>query len=323
MNITCSTDEVAYHVRIIFAPILLTFGIPGNTLCIIILYRLRKTQHSTYLVCLAVADLILLSVWKLFDWIASVIGLNFTDILCRIQIYGYISCLQIASWMQILVTAERAISVVSPHKVRTLLSPTRSVLSVILISAVFLAFNISFFTAPESDVSLGSERYCFDNHNFRYEPINIWPWIYLCIGYFIPWIHLLIGNIVIVTIIQRTICGSNSVSLSEGVVTGIRKYKVSIVTKRVIALNFVYNICVSPLSILTLLTLFGVTASKLVNTILTMFMFVNNSARFFLYILIGSKFRQELAKMMPIFKCSTFASAQRKPSARSDGNTRF
>ena len=190
---------------------------------------------------------------------------------------------------QALVTVERVISVVSPHKVRTLFSPTRSVLSVILISAVFLAFNISFFTALESDVSLGSERYCFDNYNFRYKSVNIWPWIYLCIGYFIPWILLLIGNIVIVTIIRRKICGSKSVSLSEGVVTGIRKYKVSIVTKRVIALNFVYNICVSLLSILTLLTLFSLTASKLVNTILKMFMLVNNSASFFYMFLLGPK----------------------------------
>ena len=242
-------------------PVLLAIGIPGNTLCIVILYRLRKTQRSAFLVCLAVTDLILLSIWKLFDWIASLIGLNFTDMLCRIQIYGYISCLQIGSWMQVLVTIERAISVVSPHKVRTLFSPIRSMVSVVLIGATFLALNCSFFTAPESDVSFESERYCFDNHNFTYEPTNIWPWIYLCLGYFTPWLLLFIGNIVIVIILRRKLNDSDSITLSQGVVSGMRHYKVSIVTKRVVALNLAYTVCVSPLCILTLLSLFGITAS--------------------------------------------------------------
>ena len=322
MNTSSSTDDIAYQIRSIFVPILLTFGIPGNTLCIIILYRLRKTQHSTYLVCLATADLILLSIWKLFDWIASLIGLNFTDILCRIQIYGYISCLQIASWMQVLVTVERAISVAFPHKVRTLFSPVRSVVSVGLISTAFLGLNSSFFTAPEADVSFNSDKYCFDNHNFTYEPTNIWPWIYLFLGYFTPWLLLFIGNIVIVTILRRKLNGSNSISLSHDVVSGRRQYKVSIVTKRVVALNLVYNICVSPLSILTLLTLFGVTASKIVNTILTMFMLLNNSSSFFLYILIGSRFRQELVKMMSICKCPPFVSENRNQQT-GVCNTRF
>ena len=306
MNSSVSSEELSYKIRIIFSPILLAFGVPGNILSIVIFFRLRKTQHSTYLVCLAVADLVFLGIWKTFDWISSVLHLYRLDTvgtICRIQLLGYFSCLQIASWMQVLATVERLVSVASPHKVRSLFSTPRALISTVLTATVILALNVSFLTAPARDAKFNSGRYCFDDKNFRYQQTNIWPWIYLSFGYFIPWMVLLFGNVLIVIILRREI-NNNSISLSRDSATTVRKYKVSVVTKRVIALNVVYNVCVSPMCILSMLSLFGVRASEPVNSLLTILMLVNNSVSFFLYILLGSKFKQEVVKMMSTFKCT-------------------
>ena len=304
---TVPSEDLAYKIRIIFPPIMLVFGVPGNVICIIVLCRLRKTQYSTYLVCLAVADLVFLGIWKTFDWLSSVLHLYRVDsdgIICRIQLLGYFSCLQIASWMQVLVTIERVVSVVSPHKVRGLFSTERALTSVVLTSMVIFGLNVSFLIAPARDANFSNGRYCFDNENFRYQANNVWPWIYLSLGYFIPWIALLFGNALIILTLRRNIRHNKSaLSIDTGI--SIRKYKVSIVTKRVIALNIVYNVCVTPICIYSLLSLFNVKASnsELVSAILSALMLVNNSISFFLYIVLGSKFRQEVLKMILTFKC--------------------
>ena len=223
--------------------------------------------------------------------------------------------------MQVLVTVERLVSVVRPHKIRSLLSTSRALISTVLTATVILALNVSFLTAPARDINFNSGRYCFDDENFRYQQTNIWPWIYLSFGYFIPWMVLLFGNVLIVIILQREI-NNNSISLSMDNATTVRKYKVSVVTKRVIALNAVYSVCVSPMCILAMLSLFGVRASEPVNSLLTILMLVNNSVSF-LYILLGSNFKQEVVKMMSTFRCTRFATAQRAIPPSSVNNTRF
>ena len=110
MNLSESFEnEVAYRIRLVIPQILIALGIPGNILSIIILYGLKKSQ-STYLPCLAVSDLIVLSVWELFDGAGSAFKINFIDkygIFCCVQTFGYFSGIQISSWMLVLITLER------------------------------------------------------------------------------------------------------------------------------------------------------------------------------------------------------------------------
>ena len=315
---------MARNIRLIFPPILITIGVPGNLLSVIILYRLRKTQKSTFLVCLAVADLIFLGVFKMFDWIANLTNMNLVDtygIICRIQVFGYCSSVQIASWMQVLVTMERVVSVASPHKVRLIFSPARSMYLVILMSIIVISVKIVLLIDTAA-AHFSTDKYCFDSGNFHYIYLDFWPWMNLCVGYFIPWIALFVGSIVIVLLLRRKSTHGGS-PLSEDKLTGKRRYKISVITKRVIALNVVYNICVTPTNIMSVLYLFGIPVSVLVYTILTILMVVNNSISFFFYILIGSKFKGELLKMMTAIKCRRCCSKEFTPSVTVGEKIRF
>ena len=260
-----------------------------------------------------------------FDWLSSALHLYRLDVdgtICRIQLLGYFSCLQIASWMQVLVTIERVVSVAIPQKVRSLFSTRRALISTVLTSIVILGLNVSFLTAPARDANFNSGTYCFDHENFRYQASNIWPWIYLSFGYFIPWIVLLFGNSLIIITLRRNI-DHNRIVLSMDSGISVRRYKVSIVTKRVIALNVVYNVCVTPVCIYALLSLFDVRASNSepVSSILSSLMLINNCVSFFLYILIGSKFKQEVVKIVSAFKCTGVSSTQRPMPTLSINNT--
>ena len=318
MNLSESFEnEVAYRIRLVIPPILMALGIPGNILSIIILYRLKKSQPSTYLLCLAVSDLIVLSVWELFDWVGSAFKINFIDnygIFCRIQTFGYFSGIQISSWMLVLVTLERVCSVLYPHKVRTVFSPCRSLLSVLLTVTCIVGMNIKFLAGIQN---ISTERYCFESDNFDYFYVQVWPWIYLNTGFFIPCVFLLCGNIVIVVTLWRK---TNEASVSLHHNTAI-KNKVSVVTKRVIVLNSAYIVCGSPICVYVIINLFGWLDSELVKTILTMLMLTNNSINFFLYIMVGSMFRKELIKI--ISSCSRCVTKANCEEPSSMANTRF
>ena len=289
---------------------------------------------STFLVCLAVADFIFLGVFKMFEWISNLTNMNLVDtygIICRIQVFGYCSSVQIASWMQVLVTVERVVSVASPHKVRTIFSPARSMYLVLLMAVIVISVKITLLF-DSATKHFNTDRYCFESGNFHYIYVDFWPWINLCVGYFIPWISLFVGSIVIVLLLRRNAkLESHGIQTDyHGKDTGIldkqkrnRRYKISIITKRVIALNVVYNISVTPTNIMSILYLFGYPISELVYTILTMFMVVNNSISFFLYIMIGSRFRGELAKIMAGIKCLGCLTGQSTPPVMDDKKIRF
>ena len=321
MNVSDSyEDETAYKIRLVVPPILMSLGIPGNILSIIILYRLKKSQPSTYLLCLAISDLILLSVWILLDWAGSAFRINSIDengIFCRILVFGYFSGVQISSWMLVLVTVERVCSVLYPHKVRTVFSPCRSLISVLLIVTCIVGMNTKFLAGI---LNIGRETYCFESDNFDYFYVQVWPWIYLNTGFIIPCISLLFGNIIIVVTLWRK-KGDALSDVHRSISIPMNRNKVSVVTKRVIVLNSAYIVFGFPVCVYVVINFYGLIDSELIKTALSMVMLINNSINFFLYIMVGSRFRQELIKMLSLFtRCGTKAKST-EPSSVS--NTRF
>lgn len=312
MNITeVSQSFVAYKIRLIVLPILMAFGIPGNILSIIILYRLRKCQRSTYLVCLAVADLCVLCFSEMPDWIIMLFRIRVNgggSLVCRIQSFVYYSSLHISSWMLVLVTAERLCSVMFPHKVRILFSPARAVLSVVLIIVSILCLNSHCLLRRYDTIDM--EDYCFIRYTSDHFYLFVWPWIDVTISFLLPCTLLIIGNCLIVYKLRRQ-KKYGFPSRTQNNSLEVRKYRVSVVTKRVVVVNLVYIICMLPISINETVMLYVWSSYTwldsefvdIVTTSLMMLMLVNNSVNFFLYILIGFRFRQELVSMMSACKC--------------------
>ena len=315
MNISETAEApMAHQIRLIFLPVLMAFGIPGNIVSIIILYRLRNCQRSTYLVCLAVADLVVLCGSEPLDWIGTLFKIRLLEIngvFCKILTLAYSFSLYVSAWILVLVTAERVCSVIYPHKVRTLFSPFRAILSVVLIVVCAFCLNIHFLTRPEITTT---EQYCFTRGTFDHFYFRIWPWIEVIVGFCLPCAFLIFGNCLIVYRLRR----QNTYGMpseTQATATGVRKLRVSIVTKRVIIVNLVYIVCILPICIYENVLLYfrdPLRHSEVVSTTLMMIMLVNNSVNFFLYILIGFRFRCELVKLMSVRKSLCFRSKKRK-----------
>ena len=313
MNITETSDsETARKLRILIPPMLLSFGIPGNILSIIILYRLRHSQPSVFLQCLAIADLNVLCIWAFFDWIGNLTDIHYVnvyDILCRIQTFGYYSSLHVSSWMQVLVTIERVCSVMYPLRVRTLFSQTRSILSASVAAAVLIGLNSHFlYGSSQNDIGKtypNNNTYCFMLYRGDQFYRFVWPWIDISVGFLIPCILLISGNIIIVCRLKGNFHSPNDIpSASYDLSTRITKTKISIITKRVIILNLFYIACICPICVYeTGFIKNWWLGTEVTASLMTMLMLVNSSTNFFLYLMLGSRFRHELLKMKPRCDC--------------------
>ena len=303
------TSEIAYRLKQFYPPILLTIGVPGNILSIFVLHRLRSTQPSIYLVSLACADLLVLCVCVLLDWIGVLLNIESTEeypIYCKLQTFGYFSTTQLSSWFLVLVTMERVVSVIYPHRVRVLLSFQRVVLSISLTIACIACLNMHFVVQNQDSVSENSTVFhCFDRLYYNSFLADVWPWIDMSVGFLIPCILLVIGNVSIVIRIRRKVAYTCEVAVvSQTAAIANRRGKASVVTKRVILLNTIYIICMLPAFVYAVLRPYCFSdystssLSELFYVTTSMFMFANNSVNFLLYIFLGAQFRKELLNMM-------------------------
>ena len=303
----------------IYPPVLMAIGIPGNILSIIILMKLRSTQRSIYLVCLACADLLVLCVSVLPDWIGGILMFHLRDvysIVCRLQTFGMYSSIQLSSWILVLVTTERVVSVIYPHRVRIVFSLQRTFVSVILTIIGILSLNLHFIIGlPRDNITENLTENHTDSHCFVREYVNtfyvnVWPWIDLLISFILPCVFLLIGNIIIIYRLRRN-SRKDVYTCRVAVVTQTgaieaRRGKASVVTKRVIVLNVIYIICMLPACLFAVVMPYWFSdsyssengVSDLLAAIVTMLMFVNSSVNFLLYIFLGERFRKELFSMI-------------------------
>ena len=309
MNVSNSlTSEIAYRIKEIYPPVLIAFGVPGNILSIIILLKLRRLQRSTYLVCLSVTDISVLCVSVLPDWIGQIMNLQFRDkypVVCRLQTFGFYTSLQISSWTLVLVTLERVTSVIYPHRVRILFSTSRIFLSIGITVAFIVSLNTHFLIGKQSNNAADNVTFsnCFTKEYFNSFYFSVWPWIDTVVTFLLPCSCLIVGNILIVLRLRkREAYGVNSVS--QTLATEARRAKTSVITRRVITLNVIYIVCMTPACVLAIVSPYCFSdysrntntrgLSELLTAVVTMMMFLNNGVNFLLYIFLGSRFRREL-----------------------------
>ena len=312
-------SQVGYIMKQIYPPVLMAIGIPGNILSIIILLKLRSTQRSIYLVCLACADLLVLCVSVLPDWIGGILTFHLRDvysIVCRLQTFGMYSSIQFSSWILVLVTTERVVSVIYPHRVRIVFSLQRTLISVILTIVGILSLNVHFIIGlPRDNITENLTENHTDSHCFVREYVNtfyvnVWPWVDLLISFLLPCVFLLTGNIIIIYRLRRNsrkdVYTCRVAVVTQALAIEARRGQASVVTKRVIVLNVIYIICMLPACLFAVVMPYWFSdsyssengVSDLLAAIVTMLMFVNSSVNFLLYIFLGERFRKELFSMI-------------------------
>ena len=236
------------------------------------------------------------------DWICKVISLaGYT-----VSVYSV--------WLLIAVTVERYIVTVHSLHAVTMCTSSRAIKVIIGILLLLVFTNLHLVWTTELrifEVDNGTILMCSSGEGHEYLVEKIWPWVDAFFYCFFPFVVICILNGLIVHKVvlsrrERNIM-SNSVnrrmpgSKPQSSESSIR------VTLMLLSISFTFLICTLPMNVVMIngaflsfetASLEEISRYKLARTISELLMYTNHSINFYLYLLTGHKFRQQLTSMM-------------------------
>ena len=313
-------NEVSDTLQKVAPPIILAVGTVGNILSFTVLTRPRVRNHSTaiYLIALSIVDFI-----ALYSGLLRILVLgyfetdlrNLSDASCKVHVFVVYFSTHCSSWLVCAVTLERVLSVWFPHRVKTGCHPKSALIIVLIIVTVFIIINSHLMFGFTLSNAYNNMTDCSPlDDNYAQFIDSAWPWIDMALLFLIPFVIIVLGNVLIII----------RVKLSQR----LRKRSCSDISRRrssvgrvfflsavLITLNVVFLICVSPVVIYTIgqytwwnltdystLTDLELATNNLLWIIVNLLNYVSYAINFLLYILCGSKFREELVQLICGFR---------------------
>ncbi|XP_060588697.1 lysophosphatidic acid receptor 6-like [Ruditapes philippinarum] len=334
----------------IVPPIIISVGLIGNILTLIILLRHGRKLSSTavFLLTLTISDTLFLLNAPLRHWILAMWDedvRHISEIGCKFSVYLTYSSLQLSSWVLVAVTVERFICVVWPHRVRLGCTPRSSVIMVIILSFVIFGGNTHIlYGYGRSDLLIFRNRgFCeplYEGYNTFWS--KTYSWIDFIVVFVIPFCILLLANVTIIYKLRKTHEIRRNISIDK---TGSHKTSsrdTRTVTIMLILLSVVFFICLTPVSIFYIYRPYWLESItelqcidiyeyfrlrevyKLVEAITNLLGYINSAFNFVLYIVSGSKYRAELKALIlcrPVGESGLFGGSGFTPRRRGTTST--
>ena len=190
----------------IFPAIIIPIGTLGNLLTVLIILRQRKNVTSTtlLLICLACSDTLILYGGPLRNFISATWHFeirNLNDAVCKIHSYLTYVSFQLSSWLLVMLTLERTVCVMFPHRVKELCIVKNTGICVVVVTLSILLLN-SHFLYGAGLVEDGGKLESFPCRA-KYETYEkfskfVWPWIDFCVYFAIPFSFIVTGNVLII-----------------------------------------------------------------------------------------------------------------------------
>ena len=318
-------------------PILILIGTVGNSLSFLVLMRcaMRNVGAYNYLAALSVADTLVLYIGLLRMWIGQMTGYdvkNESDVACKvINVVNY-TVSDYSVWLLIAVTVERYIVTVHALHSKSMCTKSRARIVMLAIFILLLLVNSHFlFTTEVQHMSGPLDSECNGAEGFQVLAEKVWPWVDAAIYSFVPFI-------VIITLNVRIICQvSRAVKRRQGLLHVTESYESALplktsstsasvrhsasenstrITVMLLTISFTFLLTTLPMNVTMIVTSFAASDAsmeqavkfKFARTVTELLMYTNHSINFFLYLLTGHKFRQQLAAMFRV---------RRRPISRS------
>ena len=288
---------------------LFCFGSFGNMVTITVLLRrnLRSKSSSVYFLALAVTDLFVLHFSLLIEYLFNVYEQDIrADIGCGLHMWLVTTSVSYSSWILVVLTIERVLSIRFPFFIRNRTS-RKSAVVVLLILFVLIAtlnshliFNMSGYKYSWHSVATNSSRTmvaCIPSTETSDYYYYFWPWIVLCIVSLIPFMLLAVGNCYI---------GYSLIMRARSSVHSSQTHYNKAPSKLLVLLNTVFLICTLPTCLyMVIFTVYQNVINEEINrhsvvwqTVSSLLMYTNNAVNFILYCVSGNNFRQELKSML-------------------------
>ena len=310
-------EQLTYNIRIVVLPILCAIGFVGNSLTMLILCRRKNRASSTsvYFLFLAVFDTLTIitgnfSVWIFAMWDFRLRAINTAT--CKLHVFFTYLCIHMSTWILVLLTCERVLSVVRPHRVKILCTRKKSIISLMLTTLVLTSINLHFLFGMTHRYSPITAFYCHGiTHNYNIFLDKIYPIIDFCVAFAIPCPIIVVGNLIIITKLSSISRQRQQMMASE--------YKNVSLTVTLLLLNVLFILSTGPASLYMFLFAYLLEVSqghqierlRFLLAMLNILTGLNASLNFFLYFLSGSKFRADARASL----CCGKSERQQRPSS--------
>lgn len=278
----------------ISAPIILTFGIPGNILTILVLNRSpKKTAAIRCFQALAVTDLLYLCCICSLSWIGHQFGTFPKDtslFLCVFYRWGGHSLGLQTIVILIVITIQRVIAVSCPLKSRIFFTKRRMyiiIASVVAACFIYFSYMLFFITYKKNK--------CGWTENYKENVNETMKWINATLFSFLPFAIIIFSNCFLI----RTLSKHARMAVIASP-TRIRNFSAS--TYTVVVVSIVFVVLTFPASVINVLIeihgAYGDTRYQFAKETGFVLMCTNSAVNFFCYLRTGPVFRKQTVRFV-------------------------
>lgn len=307
-------DTVLRNLNLILLSPVIIFGLIGNCLSMLTWSRgcHRETSTAALLTALAVADTIVLTIPALERWFHRVIFfLIRADNIVTCKIWAFLSYFgpTVSSWIIVIVTAERFVSIWFPVKVRFVCTRFKVTLAIIIMSFIIAAlyiplmisaklYNIEEIHPGPNGTNVTSYIVWCDapeNETFHDVYLPVWMWLDMGFLFMVPFVLIVVGNL----LIMYKIFKSRTILIKEGRYISYRTRIANSFTIRAIALSITFLVCLLPVTSFEVIgTNSDYEPPEYADDIVHILLYANSAFNFILYCAIGSGFRKDLKMVL-------------------------
>ena len=233
------------YIWTIVSPILILTGTVANVLSIVVLNRKKAmSSNSTfYLAILPGANIFMLYFGLLPFWTEHAFQvdiLTLSDAFCRLDTFLVYYVSDFISWTLVIVAVDRCVNVCLPLRAAAMCTRKRAKLLVSLIAIFFFVFNFHILWGIHVDIELGEITCTFSNYFTNF----IWSWIDLFTYSVLPFVIMVISNVIIVGRLRNSKRRVASHAMQAG--NRMHQDKISAITRTVQLISITFLIRTLP-----------------------------------------------------------------------------
>lgn len=322
-----SSDEskqLAYTIGIYMGPVIFFIGLIGNVLILAVMStkRMRGTSTSDYLIIMAVADLLTITIGIIPDWLEAMgifVLQAWNPAMCKIYKFVNYAVGDTATWIRVLFTLDRFMAICFPMKKTDCCLAWRAKYYCLGAALAAIAKNMHVFwtrgaqyqtqtvyeyvdcvQVPTNMTTTSLVTNCgYPTPEYQYFETYVRPWIVFALVNFIPFCIILVCNIFIV----RAMISMTRMRKEQRLPTKSSDWQLFQTTAMCLGASFTFLICITPTMVLLIgkpyWTMNGPnTVYEIAKTVSNQLLYLNNSVNFFLYCITGKKFRETLGLIL-------------------------
>ena len=318
--LTDSGITLVRKLRLTLQILLILIGCPGNIMTIVVMRtrKFRSMNMSILFIALAVSDtlyLLYMPAREVYELITGELLKNTGEFPCKFVVYFVWILYSLSSWLLVAFSLERSLAIILPVTYQTFCSRSREILLVIAIVMTILGYN-AYALVTLTLRKLGPITVCAAGPQYEWFYYNMKHPFDLLVQNFIPFALILFANVAI--IIKVRMSDKNLKALGNK--SDKRSQKSNHMTGMLLSISFAFLVLTLPIKLHVSI---ANTQEKIVKAldfdnvthlIVYSLNALNHSINFYLYLMTGEAFKQEVLRILGLSKESNDLSEAKSQS---------